>query len=651
MPVRTALLQRAFETWIHADDIRLALLSAPHPPPPEHLTVLSDAGVRLLVTALGVARPAHAGRTVRIHLVGEGGGRWTLPVAAGTAAGPPDVTVRARGPRLLLPAGGTARPAARSAPGRRGQAPRRGPAGGRRRLRPRRGARPGGLTPARPIADRLGEAAQDEHAASRHDGGRREPRRESRQALDGAVTRRSVQQPVAGDADEHADERSASPPSRRRTRRRRRRRPTPARPPWPPARAAARSGSASGRRRDRCPRSRPAGRPRSGASAAPTVPVPVPVSVPVPVGPCPGPAASPRRRRSAARSSATPTSTTSSPPATWNQPSSRPLSVVANADSTAATASTLVVCASGHGGAHRGDLPQPPAARSLARPGRDHRRRDHRLAVPRRDCVRGTERCRPPPERPRSTTGARAVRRGPARRRAPPAVAPSAPLPGSSASQPRTAGAPRPPGRHGRVRRRTSGRGSAAGYAVSRPLTLRAGTSPPDGRAVAGRRHLAPADVRDRRDGQSNPSRRAAGGRPRSRALHAQQRQPGGAAAPDGARAAHPQRHRGAVAPDHDPPRRVAGTARAPSRAPRRRPAARAVGVGGPDRGEGGDLRQVLDVVDGDRAGAGRPRRRTCSPTGFPAGARPPRVRPRPSRRRQRRRPPTRGDSSPGRVS
>lgn len=95
MPVRTALLQRAFETWIHADDIRLALLSAPHPPPPEHLTVLSDAGVRLLLTTLGVARPRHAGRVVRIHLAGEGGGRWTLPVAGGTAAGPPDVTVHA----------------------------------------------------------------------------------------------------------------------------------------------------------------------------------------------------------------------------------------------------------------------------------------------------------------------------------------------------------------------------------------------------------------------------------------------------------------------------------------------------------------------------------------------------------------------------
>jgi uncharacterized protein (TIGR03083 family) len=95
MPVRTALLQRAFETWIHADDIRLALLSAPHPPPPEHLTVLSDAGVRLLVTTLGTARPRHAGRIVRIHLSGEGGGRWTLAVAGGTAAGPPDVTVHA----------------------------------------------------------------------------------------------------------------------------------------------------------------------------------------------------------------------------------------------------------------------------------------------------------------------------------------------------------------------------------------------------------------------------------------------------------------------------------------------------------------------------------------------------------------------------
>jgi uncharacterized protein (TIGR03083 family) len=93
LPVRAALLQRAFETWIHGDDIRLALTVQPFPPAPEHLFVLAAAGVRLLVHAAGVRYPAYAGRTVEVALSGDGGGTWTLPL--GPAGVPPRAPARA----------------------------------------------------------------------------------------------------------------------------------------------------------------------------------------------------------------------------------------------------------------------------------------------------------------------------------------------------------------------------------------------------------------------------------------------------------------------------------------------------------------------------------------------------------------------------
>ncbi|MGW6131688.1 maleylpyruvate isomerase family mycothiol-dependent enzyme [Cellulomonas sp. NPDC055163] len=93
LPVRTALLQRAFETWIHSDDIRRALDRAPSPPPSEHLAPMADAGVRQLVAALGLVRPQHAGRVVRVDLAGPGGGRWTLPVPGARAGTAPDAAL------------------------------------------------------------------------------------------------------------------------------------------------------------------------------------------------------------------------------------------------------------------------------------------------------------------------------------------------------------------------------------------------------------------------------------------------------------------------------------------------------------------------------------------------------------------------------
>jgi Putative zinc-finger/Mycothiol maleylpyruvate isomerase N-terminal domain len=88
-----AALRQAFETWIHADDVRAALGRPPSPPGPAHLHGVLAMGVRLLppaLRALGVERP---GRAVALRLEGPGGGTWTVP--AGTGAPAATVTVPA----------------------------------------------------------------------------------------------------------------------------------------------------------------------------------------------------------------------------------------------------------------------------------------------------------------------------------------------------------------------------------------------------------------------------------------------------------------------------------------------------------------------------------------------------------------------------
>src|SRR5262249_11536915 len=66
------LLVRSFESWIHADDLRLA---AGHPasvPDVRHLALMSDLAGRILPLALAVAGRGHAGKTARLVLTGAG---------------------------------------------------------------------------------------------------------------------------------------------------------------------------------------------------------------------------------------------------------------------------------------------------------------------------------------------------------------------------------------------------------------------------------------------------------------------------------------------------------------------------------------------------------------------------------------------------
>lgn len=93
-PLRTALVQRLFETWIHTDDVRALLGSPPDPPSERQVAMIVAFGVRLLPAALRLAGADRPPRSARLVLVGPGGGDWTIsPAAQSAPAGPPDATV------------------------------------------------------------------------------------------------------------------------------------------------------------------------------------------------------------------------------------------------------------------------------------------------------------------------------------------------------------------------------------------------------------------------------------------------------------------------------------------------------------------------------------------------------------------------------
>ncbi|GAA2439412.1 zf-HC2 domain-containing protein [Actinomadura vinacea] len=98
-PARTGLVQRTFETWTHADDIRAVVGRPVDPPPGGHLRLIVEMAVPMLPHALRATGRAHPGRTARLRLTGPGGGEWLVPLAPGTPApshgGPVGVTVTA----------------------------------------------------------------------------------------------------------------------------------------------------------------------------------------------------------------------------------------------------------------------------------------------------------------------------------------------------------------------------------------------------------------------------------------------------------------------------------------------------------------------------------------------------------------------------
>ncbi|MFI5756173.1 maleylpyruvate isomerase N-terminal domain-containing protein [Streptomyces sp. NPDC051569] len=101
LPLRDALLDRAFECWVHGWDIAEAVAYPYDPPTGAHLHRMIDLAARLLPGALaarrrgGLASPPRdlvtagsPGRSLHLHVEGPGGGDWYIaldsPAALGT---------------------------------------------------------------------------------------------------------------------------------------------------------------------------------------------------------------------------------------------------------------------------------------------------------------------------------------------------------------------------------------------------------------------------------------------------------------------------------------------------------------------------------------------------------------------------------------
>ncbi|KOU77668.1 MDMPI N domain containing protein [Streptomyces sp. MMG1533] len=102
LPLHDAMLDRAFECWVHAEDIAEAVDYPYGPPSPRHLNRMIDLAARMLPAALavrrrtGLAAPApgrhlvpvgEPGRSLRLEIEGHGGGEWLIPLDSPGAVG------------------------------------------------------------------------------------------------------------------------------------------------------------------------------------------------------------------------------------------------------------------------------------------------------------------------------------------------------------------------------------------------------------------------------------------------------------------------------------------------------------------------------------------------------------------------------------
>ncbi|MFE5613787.1 maleylpyruvate isomerase N-terminal domain-containing protein [Streptomyces sp. NPDC056463] len=106
LPMRDSLLERAFECWVHADDIANAVAYPYEPPSGAHLHGMIDLAARLLPAALagrrraGLASPPRElvaagapGRSLHLEVEGSGGGHWYIALDSPAAVGSPDHAV------------------------------------------------------------------------------------------------------------------------------------------------------------------------------------------------------------------------------------------------------------------------------------------------------------------------------------------------------------------------------------------------------------------------------------------------------------------------------------------------------------------------------------------------------------------------------
>ncbi|MFF8769605.1 zf-HC2 domain-containing protein [Kitasatospora sp. NPDC015120] len=106
VPLRDAFVDRAFECYVHGEDVARAVAYPYDPPAPQHLRQMIDLAVRMLPLALAGQRAARpelagapagtpgpadgraAGRRIRLVIDGPASGEWLIPLD-GPDAGPP----------------------------------------------------------------------------------------------------------------------------------------------------------------------------------------------------------------------------------------------------------------------------------------------------------------------------------------------------------------------------------------------------------------------------------------------------------------------------------------------------------------------------------------------------------------------------------
>ncbi|MEV0489098.1 zf-HC2 domain-containing protein [Streptomyces atratus] len=106
LPLQDALLDRAFECWVHGGDIADAVDYPYEAPSAAHLHRMIDLAARLLPAALarrrrsGLAAPARhlvtagsPGRSLHLEIEGSGGGNWHIALDSPAALGSPDHAV------------------------------------------------------------------------------------------------------------------------------------------------------------------------------------------------------------------------------------------------------------------------------------------------------------------------------------------------------------------------------------------------------------------------------------------------------------------------------------------------------------------------------------------------------------------------------
>lgn len=102
LPLHAAMLDRAFECWVHAEDIADAVDYPYEPPAPRHLNKMIDRAARMLPVALAERRRAGRsapgpiphlvtagapGRSLRLEIEGAAGGEWLIPLDSPAAVG------------------------------------------------------------------------------------------------------------------------------------------------------------------------------------------------------------------------------------------------------------------------------------------------------------------------------------------------------------------------------------------------------------------------------------------------------------------------------------------------------------------------------------------------------------------------------------